>query len=242
MTTGHDLPRVTPRPHLVTVSRSDAGSTTEANRPGDELRDETLGKTQPTSEGEFVELLVMRARGGDTSAWARLYQDHFDRLYRSIFAMLHERSLTEDVVQETFARALVSLDRFDGRARFSTWLHAIAHNVVRKHWRKDGRGERSRDRLTVQLDVAAQGAPDLEDEHLSKKRAEVLSAVVAELPEHLREAFVSVDVLALPHPEAAARLGISEGNLRVRATRARARIRERLTELGWLQRPEGESK
>lgn len=226
----------------MTVSRADAGSASEVSRPGDGVREEAPGKSERTSADELVQLLVTRARGGDTSAWARLYQDHFDRLYRSIFAMVHERSLTEDVVQETFARALVSLDRFDGRARFSTWLHAIAHNVVRKHWRKDGRGERSRDRLTVQLDVAAQGAPDLEDEHLSKRRAEVLSAVVAELPEHLRDAFVSLDVLALPHPEAAARLGISEGNLRVRATRARARIRERLTELGWLQRPEGAPK
>jgi RNA polymerase sigma-70 factor (ECF subfamily) len=154
-----------------------------------------------------------------------------------MYAMVGDRALAEDVVQEAFARALVSLARYDGRARFSTWLHAIAQNVVRKHWRKQGRKERSHERLIAQLDSvgASTSGADVEGEHLSRRRAAVLGAIVEGLPEHLREAFVAADVLALPTSEAAGRLGITEGNLRVRATRARARIRERLVELGWIE-------
>lgn len=242
MSTGHDFPRVTTRPRLVPIGPSDEG----ASDRGDSVAEPSVAAAAtpantvelPASHDEttLVHALVTRARGGDTTAWSRLYQDHFDRLYRSMYAMVGDRALAEDVVQETFARALVSLARYDGRARFSTWLHAIAQNVVRKHWRKQGRKDRSHERLTVQIESIRDrvSGNDVEGEHLTRRRADVLNAIVADLPEHLREAFVAVDVLALPAAEAAARLGITEGNLRVRATRARARIRERLVELGWL--------
>jgi RNA polymerase sigma-70 factor (ECF subfamily) len=248
MSTGHDLPRVTTRPRLVPVGPSGEDTSSQGEtgaEPGstDFAHPNTSTDSVPSNDDTtLVHTLVTRARGGDTTAWARLYQDHFDRLYRSMYAMVGDRALAEDVVQETFARALVSLTRYDGRARFSTWLHAIAQNVVRKFWRKQGRKERSHDRLAVQIESVRDrtSGSDVEGEHLTRRRAHVLETIVADLPEHLREAFVAVDVLALPAAEAAARLGITEGNLRVRATRARARIRETLVELGWLPAtPEG---
>jgi RNA polymerase sigma-70 factor (ECF subfamily) len=63
----------------------------------------------------------------------------------------------------------------------------------------------------------------------------VLLAVLETLPETLREAFVLCDMQDMSTQEAAATLGLTPGNLRVRATRARARIREELVRLGWLR-------
>ncbi len=63
----------------------------------------------------------------------------------------------------------------------------------------------------------------------------MLEAILVELPAPLRETFIMRDVQGLPVEEVAERLGTTPGNVRVRANRARAKIRERLEELGWLQ-------
>lgn len=175
--------------------------------------------------------LVERARRGDVDAWARLYQDNFDPLYRHVAYLVGEPHATEDLVQETFATAVVGLRQFTGRSSLQTWLRGIAHNLVRRHWRARTRGSRALDRLEQQP-LAQDG--NLEGAYLRQRHAEVLMSVLDTLPPALREAFVMCDLREVPLPEAAADLGISINNLRVRATRARARIRDELTRLGWV--------
>lgn len=180
-----------------------------------------------------VVTLVERARGGDVEAWSRLYQEHFDRVFKHVTYLCGDVHVAEDLVQETFARAFVGLAQFEARASFVGWLRGIAVNVVRKHWRSRYRGDQAMDRLeTMSKDKVA---ADPEGTHLQQKRAEVLLAVLETLPETLREAFVLCDMQEVPVQEAAATLGVTPGNLRVRATRARARIREELMRLGWLR-------
>lgn len=176
--------------------------------------------------------LVERARRGDVDAWARLYQDNFDALYRHVAYLVGEPHATEDLVQETFAQAVVGLRQFTGRSSVQTWLRGIAQNLVRRHWRSRSRGSRALDRL----EHMTHAAPDstLEGAYLRQRHAEVLIHVLDTLPTALREAFILCDLREVPLPEAAADLGISLNNLRVRATRARARIRDELARLGWV--------
>jgi len=181
--------------------------------------------------------LVERARRGDVDAWARLYQDNFDPLHRHVAYLVGEPHATEDLVQETFATAVVGLRQFTGRSSLQTWLRGIAHNLVRRHWRARARGSRALDRLEQQSP-----GPDgnLEGAYLRQRHAEVLMSVLDTLPPALREAFVMCDLREVPLPEAAADLGISINNLRVRAARARARIRDELARLGWVTAAPGE--
>ncbi len=187
----------------------------------------------PESADALLAALVERARAGDMHAWARLYQDHWARLLRHVGYLTGDITAAEDLVQEAFAQALAALARYDARAPFFAWLRGIALNIVRKHWRTRGRRSRAYTRVEAEGSGSSGGA-DPEGAHLSKLRAQTLLAVLDDLPEHLREAFVLCDLRDMSTDEAAAELGISPGNLRVRATRARARIREALTELGWL--------
>lgn len=182
-----------------------------------------------TVEGELVE----QALRGDAGAWSQIYQSHFERLYRDVFFLVGDPAMAEELVQETFAAAMVSVERFDRRSSVLAWLRGIAHNLVRKHWRRHVRRGRAYDRL--------QRAPELDDvrsdpeaDHLQERRAEILEALLAELPDTLREVFVLRDVQGLDVPEVAERLGITPGNVRVRANRARAQLREHLAALGWL--------
>lgn len=177
--------------------------------------------------------LVQRARRGDKRAWVRLYQDNFDRTFRYLVYLVGDADLAEDFTQETFARALVSLKKFRGDASVRTWLNCIAVNVAREHWRRTQRGRKIRENLT-RIVESAPPEDELHKSFVDSVRSKVLYAVLDELPVNLREAFVLRDLLGLDGRTAAKELGISAGNVAVRAHRARGRIRDRLEELGWL--------
>lgn len=190
----------------------------------------------PEPDGASDDVLVERALGGDERAWVRLYQRHFDRIFRDVAYLTGGGPGAEELVQETFAAALTSLRRYDRRASVITWLRGIAHNLVRHHWRSQSRRARAYDRLAEIAPPLGHGGPDdPEDAHLQDRRAQVLRAVLERVPAQLREAFLLSDVQGLAAAEVAERLSISVGNARVRASRARAMIRAELERLGWLE-------
>jgi len=90
-------------------------------------------------EGAVVE----RARQGDPEAFRELVESHSRAVFRLAFRMTGEEGRAEDVVQETFLKAHRSLDRFDGRAGFGTWLHRIAANCALDALRR-GKREKAR--------------------------------------------------------------------------------------------------
>ncbi len=173
--------------------------------------------------------LVERAKAGDMQAWARLYQDHFDGLYRHLRYLTGDCQVAEELCQETFVQALCCVARYDGRSRFSTWLHGIGLNVVRHHWRSQRSTAKAHARLTAVEELREQGGvPEPDREVLAQQRARALYAALEQLPIHLREAFVLRELEGLAPSEAAQQLGISANNLAVRASRARARLRKEL--------------
>ena len=92
------------------------------------------------------------------SAWSRLYQDHYERVYRHVRALTGDAGLSEELVQETFVQALLKIASFDGRSMLSTWLHGVAINVVRNHWRSQRSTAKAHARLEVirSLDAGVQ--------------------------------------------------------------------------------------
>lgn len=179
--------------------------------------------------------LVERARAGDVEAWARLYEDHAQRLFWHIAFLTGNPQATEDLVQETFASAIVNVRQFERRGSFHGWLRGIALNIVRNYWRSRERSGRALDHLEEMFrDKVVAPTDDPEGALFHQRRAEALLAVLETLPAPLREAYVLCDLRELPPEEAMAELGVSLNNLRVRAARARARIREELTRLGWV--------
>src|ERR687897_43401 len=72
-------------------------------------------------------------------AFAPLYEEHVWRVYGFFGYRLGSREDAEDLTQLTFERALKAWDRFDGRrASASTWLMAIARNLLVDHYRRGG--------------------------------------------------------------------------------------------------------
>src|SRR4051794_10187943 len=77
---------------------------------------------------EADEALVERARAGSREALAQLFDRHWPAAWQRAFALVGRRAAAEDVAQDAFLRAFSSLDRFDGRSTFATWLHRIVVN------------------------------------------------------------------------------------------------------------------
>jgi RNA polymerase sigma-70 factor (ECF subfamily) len=188
-------------------------------------------RMDPSGPGleEVIAALVERAKAGDMQAWARLYQDHFDGLYRHLRYLTGECQAAEELVQETFVQALCCVARYDGRSRFSTWLHGIGLNVVRHHWRSQRSTAKAHARLTAVEQLREHGDAAPPDRGvLARQRARALYAALEQLPIHLREAFILRELEGLPPHEAAEQLGITPNNLAVRASRARMRLRKQL--------------
>ena len=107
--------------------------------------------------------LVYRAQQGDKEAFAQLYENHFDKIYRYVALRIGNKTEAEDVTQQVFLNALRSISSFRWRGvPFSTWLFRIAHNLVVDYLRK------GKKRATTPLDeslVSSDSNPQLVVEH-----------------------------------------------------------------------------
>ncbi|MGI5861111.1 MAG: RNA polymerase sigma factor [Myxococcales bacterium] len=94
------------------------------------------GAVQPDDQAEVLRL-VARAQNGDRSAGEALYRMHVHRVFRAVRPLCRSEQETEDVVQESFVRALAGIGGFRPRPgrRFVSWLMTIAANVARRRSR-----------------------------------------------------------------------------------------------------------
>ncbi|MBA7625595.1 ECF RNA polymerase sigma factor SigW [subsurface metagenome] len=92
------------------------------------------------------ESLVRRAQHRDHEAFAQLYEEHFDKIYRYVTFKIGNKTEAEDMTQQVFLNALQSISSFKWKGiPFSAWLFRIAHNQVVDYLR-------SKKRTTVPLD------------------------------------------------------------------------------------------
>ena len=84
--------------------------------------------------------LVRLARQGDRGAFQEIVERYQRKIYTVVLGMLHDRDAAWETSQETFLKALRSLDHFKGEASFYTWLYRIAVNLAidyqRHEWRR----------------------------------------------------------------------------------------------------------
>jgi RNA polymerase sigma-70 factor (ECF subfamily) len=84
--------------------------------------------------------VVCRAVSGDVQAFAQLYEENFDRVYRYISLRLRNQAEAEDLSQDVFVKALEAIGSYKWRnLPFASWLFRIAHNQMVDHMRKQSR-------------------------------------------------------------------------------------------------------
>lgn len=188
--------------------------------------------TQPAARGlEEVaneRHLVARACTGDGLAFRAIVERHHRGMYGLAARMLRDEFAAEDVVQEAFARAYRKLDTFDPRYRLSTWLYRITLNLCRDHLKSPARRERPGERDVSEMTPQADAQPLADTRVLRRQRAQRVQRALATLRTTDREILVLKDLQELSYIEIAEMTGDSVPALKIRAVRARKRLKDAL--------------
>jgi RNA polymerase sigma-70 factor (ECF subfamily) len=176
------------------------------------------------------EELVERARGGEREAFEELVRRHADRVYAVILRFLGDRGDAEEATQETFLRAWRSIDRFEGRSQFFTWLYRIGLNEAKRvaARRPSGGQVRSLDEEPLPEAPDWSDAPDVRLGQGEIQR--VLEDAIHALPPKYRAPLILRDVAGLSTAEAAEVMELREGAFKSRLHRARLAVREAVDE------------
>ncbi|MCK5147199.1 RNA polymerase sigma factor [bacterium] len=156
---------------------------------------------------------IKKCQSGDARAYRYIYDNYGQSLLVVARRMLGNDADAEDAVQNTFIRVYRSISSFEGRSRFSTWLHRIHIRVCLDILAK----RRPETSENIQL-LAIVDTPDPELKM-------TLDAAIADLPERQRACFVLHTISAMKQDEIASALGISPGGVKSNIFHARQKLR-----------------
>ncbi len=176
-------------------------------------------------ESDRVAALVDLARAGDGEAFGALYDHYHQPVYRFIYYRVSSQVLAEDLLSETFFRALRSMSNFQWQGKdFGAWLMTIARNLVVDHY-KSGRTRLE----TTTDDLSAHGGvtEGPEEEVTVRLTNQILHKALAALPTEQHECLVMRFLSGRSIAETAQALGRTEGavkQLQLRAVRNLAKM------------------
>jgi RNA polymerase sigma-70 factor (ECF subfamily) len=163
--------------------------------------------------------LIRRFLDGDEFAFRALYSRHTPRLRMIVWRLLGPRhDGTDDVVQETWMAACRGINRFNGDAKFSSWLTTIG---IR---RAQSRFSEPTHATTEPLDVVASAPMDEPLTAIDLERA------IARLPDRQRVIVVLHDVEGFTHEQIANQIGVPLGTSKATLSRAREALRRMLND------------
>ena len=162
--------------------------------------------------------------------------EHLDHLYRVAFHLAKEPNDAQDLVQETYARALAAYRQFVPGTHLKAWLTKILYNFFFDHYHQSKRwvsnedvsGER--DRETDYWERAPSGNPGPEGQLLVKELSAAISDALKTLPEEFRLPVILVDMGDFSYAEAAEILSCPLGTIRSRLFRGRRLLHGELKE------------
>ena len=165
---------------------------------------------------------------GDPDAFGTLFARHRDRLWAVAVRTLGDPDDAADALQDAMISAFRRAASFRGESAVTTWLHRIVVNACLDLLRRRAARPATSGLAAEALDAVAAGhGPAQPDTDTSLD----VTAALRTLPPEQRAALVLVDMLGYPVAEAAAVLGVSEGTVKSRCSRGRARLLPRLAHL-----------
>jgi len=180
---------------------------------------------------------MVRLAAGHGPALNNLMERHAPKLFNYLARSLQDENDAADLAQETFVRVFQNCMKFDARMKFSTWLYAIATNLVKDRYRHRTRHPQ------VSLDAENQAtgedfratmpeqSPTPSESLQGVERAEAVRQAVGRLPEDLRTPLILSEYEELSHAEIGEILKCSVKAVETRLYRARNQLREKLAPL-----------
>jgi RNA polymerase sigma-70 factor (ECF subfamily) len=183
-------------------------------------------------------VLVQQSQMGDTTAMERLILRYQNRIYNVVLKMCGNPDDAAELAQETFVKVIESIDKFQGKSSFYTWLFRIAVNLTLNHCQRSSRtATRSLDaeETTEQDGTASQSLREcLSDERAldpaavaqSRELCELAKKCLMQLEEPQRAVVVLRDIEGMDYAQIADVLNIELGTVRSRLSRARSSLRD----------------
>jgi RNA polymerase sigma-70 factor (ECF subfamily) len=168
--------------------------------------------------------LIARVQGGDGAAFQLLLQQNLPVIHQYANRMLGNPTEAADVAQEVFIRFWQKSDTFDpSRAKLSTWLHQIAHNLCLDFFRQHSR-------LTGLDELDEPSSQPLEAQLGQQQKNEQMKSLIGKLPERQRSALILCHYQGLSNKQAAEILEVNIDALESLLSRARRTLKNNLKE------------
>ena len=182
---------------------------------------------------ESIEALIQRCLKGDQQAWEAIVRQYRRKVFNVAYKFVGRHDMAEDLTQDVFLKLYKSLDTFDRRANFQTWLISVSRNLCIDHYRSVRQERQTIDRQVdpnelspVSHDPGPIAAIEQQD------RVALLREALAALPESLRTAVLMRDIQELSYQEIADRLRLPEGTVKSRINRGRTELARHVKRLG----------
>jgi RNA polymerase sigma-70 factor (ECF subfamily) len=186
----------------------------------------------PTA-ADAIEALIHRCLDGDQAAWEQIVRHHWRKVFNIAYKFVGNHDEAEDLTQDIFLKIFRSLDTFDRRANFQTWLISVSRNLCIDHYRSVRKERQTIDRgidaselSPVSHDAGPIAALEQRD------RVSLLREALAGLPPTLRTAVLMRDIQEMSYQEIADRLKLPEGTVKSRINRGRAELARHVRRLG----------
>jgi RNA polymerase sigma-70 factor, ECF subfamily len=179
-----------------------------------------------------IDLLIERCLRGDQQAWEQIVRLHWRKVFNVAYKFVGKHDEAEDLTQDIFLKIFKSLDTFDRRANFQTWLISVSRNLCIDHYRSV-----RKERETIDRDVDAGDLTPISHEISpyaaleQRDRVSLLREALAELPDTLRTAVLLRDIRELSYQEIADALHLPEGTVKSRINRGRTELARQIKRL-----------
>ena len=179
--------------------------------------------------------LISEILSGNKNLYRHLVEKYQDRVFRVCMGFVHNKEDADDLTQQVFINTYLSLENFEGKSEFSTWLHRISINACLNHVRKNDKRHlfRHLDTLT-RKDKQNEVLTDTEISHgadqqlIDKQHAKQVQNAIGKLPEKQRTAFILSKYDDLPQQEIARIMNTSVGAIEQLLQRAKSNLQKQL--------------
>jgi RNA polymerase sigma-70 factor (ECF subfamily) len=186
----------------------------------------------PAVPPDALETLIQRCLAGDQRAWEAVVRQHWRKVFNVAYKFVGKHEEAEDLTQDIFLKIFKSLDTFDRRANFQTWLVSVSRNLCIDHYRSVRKEREVIDRGIDASDLApAASDPSPVSALEQRDRVDLLRRALSALPKTLRTAVVMRDIQELSYQEIADRLRLPEGTVKSRINRGRTELARQVMKL-----------